>query len=354
MKKDEKELVGVKEIARRANVSIATVDRVLHNRTGVSEKTKQKINEIIKELDYKPNILARRLASSKTMHLYTLIPEVSEETDYWSVPLQGIIQAENEIMLYNVKIEKLFYDMNDRESFVKQTEIILQSESVDGVLLAPAFIEEAIAFTDVCQKRKIPFVFINSNIPDRKNLSYFGPDLFYSGYTAAHLVDYLVGASDQILLINIAKDIDSDYHILRKEEGFHQYFAERDSDRLIKQNLYETDYPSVKKMMATILKDYPDIKLIFVTNSRVSLVARYLLEKKREDILLVGYDFLDRNIDFLNQGVIDFLVCEKPQEQAYRGVKALYRYLMFEERQEKEYFMPIDIIHRENQRFYRN
>ncbi len=54
---------GVKEIARRANVSIATVDRVIHNRTGVSEKTKKKFNEIIKELDYQPNILASRLAS---------------------------------------------------------------------------------------------------------------------------------------------------------------------------------------------------------------------------------------------------------------------------------------------------
>ena len=35
---------GVKEIARRANVSIATVDRVIHNRTGVSETTRKKIN----------------------------------------------------------------------------------------------------------------------------------------------------------------------------------------------------------------------------------------------------------------------------------------------------------------------
>ncbi|PRD48123.1 LacI family DNA-binding transcriptional regulator [Sphingobacterium haloxyli] len=352
--KNEKELVGVKEIARRANVSIATVDRVLHNRTGVSEKTKQKINDIIKELDYKPNILARRLASSKTMHLYTLIPAVSEETDYWSVPLQGIIQAEKEIMLYNVKIEKLFYDMNDKESFMKQTRVILESESVDGVLLAPAFIEEAIAFTDVCQKRKIPFVFINSNIPNRKNLSYFGPDLFYSGYTAAHLVNYLVEKSDQILLMNIAKDINSDYHILKKEEGFTEYFTENNPERIIKQNLDNTDYQSVKKTVAKVLRDYPDIRLIFVTNSRVSLVAKYLLEKRIEDTLLVGYDFLDRNIEFLNKGVIDFLICEKPQEQAYRGIKALYRYLMFEEKQEKEYLMPIDIIHRENQRFYRN
>jgi len=81
---------GVKEIARRANVSIATVDRVIHNRTGVSEKTKKKINEIIKELDYQPNILASRLASKNIIILAVLIPRVSEETDFWEVPLRGI------------------------------------------------------------------------------------------------------------------------------------------------------------------------------------------------------------------------------------------------------------------------
>src|SRR5690606_14610295 len=158
----------------------------------------------------------------------------------------------------------------------------LKSESVDGVLIAPAFIEEAITFTDACQKRKIPFVFMNSNIPNRKNISYFGPDLFYSGYTAAHLVDYLVGESDQILLMNIAKDIESDYHILKKEEGFTKYFTANNPNRIIKRNLYDTDYQSVKKSVAAALKGYPDIRLIFVTNSRVSLVARYLLEMKKE------------------------------------------------------------------------
>src|SRR5690606_17462922 len=68
-KKNNGELSGVKEIARRAQVSIATVDRVLHNRPGVSVKTKAKIEAIIKEIDYKPNLLARRLASRKVFKL---------------------------------------------------------------------------------------------------------------------------------------------------------------------------------------------------------------------------------------------------------------------------------------------
>lgn len=352
--KKEKELVGVKEIARRANVSIATVDRVLHDRPGVSQKTKEKILAIIQELDYKPNILARRLASGRPLNLYTLIPEVSAETDYWSVPLQGILQAENEISPYNIQVHKLFYDMNDKQSFIEQTRKILDSKTVDGVLIAPAFIQEATALTTACQQRKIPFVFINSDIPGQRSLNYFGPDLFHSGHTAAHLVSYLIGDREEMLLLNIAKDIDSDHHILEKEKGFMSYFSHRKENPVHKINLYDTQYMAVKEALDAFLAQRPALRLIFVTNSRVALVAQYLDETGRKDILLVGYDFLARNIAYLNQGAIDFLICEKPQEQAYRGIKALHRYLMFDEATDREYFMPIDIIHRENQSFYRN
>lgn len=353
MKKKEKKLVGVKEIARRANVSIATVDRVLHNRTGVSDSTKEKITAIIKELNYQPNLLARRLASGKTLHLVTLIPEVSEETDYWEVPLNGIIQAEGEIKPYNVKITKLFFDMNDKDSFVKQTETILK-DKVDGVLLAPAFIEESITFTNTCQKLKIPFVFINSDIPNQKSLCYFGPNLYHSGYSAAHLVNYLVKKKDKILLVNISKDLESDHHILRKEEGFMEYFKKQQRKDVIKLNIRNSDYSSVKQSISDILKVHSDIKIIFVTNSRVSKVAEYLESINRNDILLIGYDFLKANTKYLKKGMIDFLICEKPQEQAYRGIRTLYQNLVFAVDIEKDYFMPIDIITKENYEFYRN
>src|SRR5690606_5320220 len=81
-------LSGVKEIARRANVSIATVDRVIHNRKGVSEATRQKITEIIKEIGFQPNILASRLASKKTNRFAFLIPN-AKDTYYWKYPLDG-------------------------------------------------------------------------------------------------------------------------------------------------------------------------------------------------------------------------------------------------------------------------
>src|SRR3546814_10890326 len=93
--KKQTEYYGVKEIARRANVSIATDDRVNHNRTGAAARTRDRSNQIIKELDYQANILASRLASRRIFRFSSLIPAVSEETDFWQAPLNGILKAED-------------------------------------------------------------------------------------------------------------------------------------------------------------------------------------------------------------------------------------------------------------------
>ncbi len=188
-KTEHKDLTGVKEIARRANVSIATVDRVIHNRTGVSANTREKISRIIEELDYQPNILARRLASKKLINIAVLIPQVSEETVFWEAPLRGIQRAESEIRQYGINIKTYFFDLNNKHSFNSQANQIL-ADQVDGILLSPSFIEESIRLTAVCQARKIPFVFIDSNIPDQDSISYIGPPLYQSGYLGAHLLTY--------------------------------------------------------------------------------------------------------------------------------------------------------------------
>lgn len=352
MKKAADELVGVKEIARRANVSIATVDRVLHNRSGVSENTRNLINSIIRELDYQPNLLARRLASRKVIRFAVLIPRTSEETNFWEAPLAGIEEAETEIKPYGIRLEKFFFDQNDKDSFVQQSQALLKTE-VDGVLFAPSFIEESIDFARECQLRHLPYIFIDSDLPNQESLSYIGPDLYHSGYLAAHLIHYLFDTG-KVLVVNISKEIDQHHHLLRKEEGFRDYFQNKNTGKqILKVDIRQTDYLSIKKELAGLLAD-PQIKVIFVTNSRVSSVAQYLEEAGITDKLLVGYDYLKENLAYLDKGTIDFLICQKPREQGYRGIMALYHNLVQHLPVEKDYFMPIDIITKENHAFYRN
>jgi len=288
------------------------------------------------------------------LHFAILIPEISDETEFWIAPLNGIEKAELEIRSYGVKIEKFFFDQNDRSTFVSQTKKILKSE-IDGVLLAPSFIEESIAFTTACRTKGIPYVLFNSDIPNHDSLCYIGPELFHSGYLAARLANYALRDSGKILVVNISRDIDNQHHLLRKEEGFRAYFKDHATNiEIIKTDIRQTDYESIAMELTLLFKQHTNLKAVFVTNSRVFSVARFLEVSKEKELLLIGFDFLDENIKYLKNGIIDFLICQKPQEQGYRGIMALYQHLILNEKIDKAYFMPIDIISKENYLFYRN
>lgn len=352
MKKSVK-VTGVREIARRANVSIATVDRVIHNRTGVSAKTRSKINLIIQQLNYQPNILASRLASKRVFFIAVLIPGISVETLFWEVPLKGIERATEEIKQYGIQLKPYFFDLNDKDSFTKQAGLILENK-IDGVLLSPSFVEESVVFIQACKARNIPYVFIDSNIPGQGSLSYIGPHLFKSGYLGAKLLTYALGEADKVLVVNISKEIDG-YIYLEIEKGFRAYFKEHQHmNGIIRTDIKHTDYQSIATSLSNTLNTHPDISAIFVTNSRVFSVARFLEEKEKSKLLLVGYDLIGENIDYLKKGTIDFLICHKPEEQGYRGVMAFYQKLVMASSVEKVQYMPIDIITRENYEFYHN
>lgn len=342
---------GVKEIARLANVSIATVDRVLHNRKGVSEATKKRINDIIKEFDYKPNIIASRLASKRTSTFAVLIPS-STETGFWEAPLSGIDRASKNLKQYGITVRKFFFDLNDKNSFLKQVAEIMQLQ-IDGILVAPSFIEEAIQLTSICSERKIPYVFINSDVPGQNSVCYIGPHLFCSGYQAAQLMDFAV-KSGKILVINVSKELDQYHHLLRKEEGFRAYFEKNNRKlEILKIDIKKTDASSITFALDEVLTKEKGIEGVFVTNSRVSSVAHYF-EQKGMDKVLIGYDFLKENIKYLELGLIQFLICQKPEEQGYRGIMTLHRYADLNERNIEDQFMPIDIVTKENYRFYHN
>jgi len=346
---------GVKEIARRANVALATVDRVIHGRPGVSKKTLEKVKKVIDEMNYQPNIIGRRLASMKAYHFAVLIPEINEESGFfWEGPASGIKLASEEIKSMGVGVTTFFFDQNDKDSFLKSSDKILKGK-FDGVLLAPFFIEESITFTRACEARNIPYVFINSDIPDQKSLSYIGPDLFASGYLGGQLISYLVKPRDQVLIINISREIKNTRHnrLLRKEEGVRSYFARyKIRNEILKADITNVNEKTIEKKILEVLTKNPRIGLLFVTNSRVVSVAKCLERNHIKRIKIIGYDLIPSSIDYLKNGLIDFLICQKPQEQGYRGIMALYHHLILNRRVPEVYHMPIDIVTKENYAYY--
>ena len=84
--------VRIKDIAERAGVSKGTVDRVIHNRGNVAPAVKERVLEVMKELNYRPNILASALAYNRIWKIAALIP-APEEDVFWQQPKKGIERA---------------------------------------------------------------------------------------------------------------------------------------------------------------------------------------------------------------------------------------------------------------------
>ena len=112
-------MVTINEIEKRANVSVGTVDRVIHNRGRVSQKTAAKVKKIIKELDYKPNILARSLSLSRTFQFGVFMPDISPDNHYWEAAIRGIEKAQEELKVHKVNISYYHYDGYSEESFIE-------------------------------------------------------------------------------------------------------------------------------------------------------------------------------------------------------------------------------------------
>ena len=109
------ERIRIKDIARLANVSVGTVDRVLHGRSGVSEASRKRVEEILKQLDYQPNMYASALASNKKYTFACLLPK-HLEGEYWTDVQKGIREAVTTYSDFNISANITHYDPYDYNS----------------------------------------------------------------------------------------------------------------------------------------------------------------------------------------------------------------------------------------------
>jgi LacI family transcriptional regulator len=342
--------IRIKDIALKAGVSIGTVDRVLHNRGEVSEETKSKIQLIIDDLDYRPNLLASSLASKKSIVFATLMPHAISQDSYWSKPQLGVEKAMNQLKAYGVKIKQFYFEMDDSSSFSIQAEKLLHS-SPDAVMLAPWAKREATKFTKKLDEKSIPYVFIDATLQDTHPISFVAQSSFDSGFLAAKLLDWGVQEKSTILLIHVARELDNANHLLQREKGFMRYFEEkRKEHRIIKLEVSGNGDDIATKLKETGI-DPCEVKGLFVTNSKVYLAAdcfKSLCVRPK----IVGYDLIPQNIDLLRAGKIDFLICQKPEVQGFHAINLLFDFLVKKEQIRKENFTAIDLITNENIEFY--
>jgi LacI family transcriptional regulator len=351
--------IKISDIAKLAGVSPGTVDRVLHNRGEVAEKTREKIMAIIRELNYEPDILASTLASKKNLRFASLIPQADSSNPFWQSPADGLQEAWLEIKHYGIDLDKHFFPYHDKKAFVEQLHIISESKP-SGLIMAPVFTSEAATHLQNFKQSGIPVVFLNAQMNSKDNISFVGQDPFQSGIVAARLLDYGLDEGAEIFIINIISGKGGNSHILNRENGFRQYFAEKNTTTpkqlsTIDINSEDTDELGIKLTQHISRQNIQPKKTgIFVTNSKVFHVAEYLEKNNIEFVNLIGYDLLEQNQEYLKKGTIDFLISQKPREQGYKSIMTLFNYLVMRKQIVKNQFLPIDIITKENIDFYIN
>jgi len=345
--------IRIKDIATKANVSIGTVDRVLHNRGEVAEKTRKKVLKIIKELNYQPNIMASTLASKKTVCFATLFPQPPSPEGYWNKPMAGVRKRISELQQYGVISQNFTFSQVDASDFERQAGKIIEADP-DGVVLAPFYSRESKKFVGLLNERKIPFVFIDSEIKNAGQIAYVGQDSFQSGRLAAKLLGLITPENQAIWVVHFAKAMDNQNHLVMREKGFYEWFGENQPNRILK--TYEINNTECCDWELNIQNELTQglPSGIFVTNSKVYLMAAFLKKQKIENIRLIGHDLLAENRKYLLENVVDFLICQRPEEQGYNAINKLFQYVLLKKEVKTENYTPIDIVTKENVEYYKD
>lgn len=343
--------IRIKDIAKMAGVSVGTVDRVIHDRGNVSAETEKKIRAILQKTDYSPNPIAQSLGSKKNYRVAAIVPG-PEQDEYWKESDSGIAKAKKEWEPYNIHIDLVTFDLDEPDSFLEASREVLD-DGPDAVLTAPVFIEESLTFFQQLQTADIPYVLFNTQVNERikkyNPLCFIGQDLYQSGKVAAELMQITMRDHGKIAVMHVHENIETSIHLKEKERGFRDYYSELNAfDDEICTFTFFDKHGSFESQIENCLAEN-DLKGIFVpTSSGTFLTAEALENQDQQDRILIGYDLLEKNINYLKGGTINFLINQNPRHQSLQGLRYLANHLLLSLEIPSADLLPLEIITRQN------
>lgn len=275
--------INISLIAQRANVSKATVSRVINNSPLVKNKTKERVERVIKDLNYMPSELARGLRISETKTIGIIVSNILNP--FFTGIVRGVEDLSNAAN-YNIVL------CNTDEEPEKEREYLhtLLSKRVDGLIIASTGIQN-----DYSQMiKRIPIVFIDRR-PDNNNPGAFDTVLVDNIEGSLKVVDHLIKSGYRRIGIIAGSDAYTTGYerLLGYKQALKKNNLEID-DNLIKIGdfLGHTSYENAKELLLDGKCDS-----IFVTNNIILLGALKAMEelgiKSPRDIGLVTFDDME-------------------------------------------------------------
>ncbi|PLR97659.1 LacI family DNA-binding transcriptional regulator [Bacillus sp. T33-2] len=178
--------VTIKDVAKIAKVAPSTVSRVIANSPRISEKTKERVREVMDQLGYHPNFIARSLASQSTRAIGLVMPSSTDvvfQNPFFPTVLRGLSEGAN------AKQYALHMTTGKTEAEIFDGVVaMVQGGRVDGVVLLYSKIEDKVL--EYLREREFPFVVIGKPFKHVEEITHVDNDNFKA---SKEVTEYLIG-----------------------------------------------------------------------------------------------------------------------------------------------------------------
>jgi len=272
---------SIKDVAREAGVSIATVSRVLNDIDVVNEDTKKKVKDAIKKLSYRPNIVARSLKTQKSSTIGIIIPDISNQ--FYPEIVRGCEDVAN-IYNYNIMLCNADLDVDKEMESLR----ILKEKMIDGVIYMSNSIENNVI--SLIKELEMPIVLVETT--DTEGI--FPSVTIDNVMAAADAVKYLINKGNKKIAY-VGTTIDKINALTKRYIGYKKGLEESGID-LVEELTY---FGGVKardgyRGINTILDKVNEIDGVFCASDEIAMGVINALRdrgiKVPEDIDVMGFD----------------------------------------------------------------
>jgi LacI family transcriptional regulator len=307
---------SLEDIARHAGVGLATVDRVLNERGGVSERTTARVLDSARQLGTNRILPTgkRRQLSIETVFART----PSSYSERLNQSLQGVTKlVDLPAIIYRTHI-----DVDQQHRLVAHLESV--AESRDGIIV---FANDLPVIADALKKlsTKTVIVTISTDIPESGRHCYVGIDNFNAGQSAAKISEAVCRKGGRVLIIEAETDARAQ---IDRMTGFRQFFADRGiTDRMSLFNPPTKTAAALTQILQLLAAD-DDLRVVYSpTNTefleKVIEAGRH--EEAIRSVVKIVHDLSPHSIENLRSGLIDMVLDSNPMQQAFQAVDFIAR-----------------------------
>jgi len=310
---------GTHLIADIAKVSRGTVDRALHGRGGINEETRQRILEIAREIEYKPNLAARALSANRaTAKIGVCIPrEIHFFYDQlWSGVLEEAERvSQSGVEFINRPVRNL--GRGDAKAFQE-----LVDSGVDGIILTAGNPKKLKPLIDKAEAKGIRVVCVDTDASESRRSSVVCVDPFLSGCVAGELLGKLLPRSSKVAVV--AGMLTAEDH-RKKTEGFSQAFQQHCPQGQIAGVIeaHEDEVEGFEKTL-DLLQRIPDLAGIYVNTVNCLPVFRALeAARVQGSVKLITTDLFMEMAPYFEKGTIAASIYHQPHRQGQIAVRLM-------------------------------